>query len=348
MLLLLVLVLGGCDSDGVSVEEGVTIDDIEAGAILENEATNVILATYVDLETEAADLEQAVNTFVQDRTDANLEAAQEAWIATRAPWESSESFLFGPVAQDDLDPSLDDWPVDENSIQAILDDSEPITAERVRNLGTGSKGFHTIEFLLFGSNGTKTPDDFTAREIDYLTASTTVLSEDTQALADAWRPEVGGFASEFAAAATANGQSPKAALETLAEFIEVIADEVGSGKIGTPLEEGTIARIESKYSENSFTDFTNNMKSIRSIYTGDYKDHTGPGLDEAVRAVNPDLDAQMLNEIDAAISQLEGIELSFRKSVEQSQLSEVQDAQDAVLTIRETVRSELRPLLGNL
>ncbi len=347
-LLLLAFVWVGCDSGGSTVEEEVILDDIAVDAILQNEANNVILATYVDLETEATGLDQAVSTFVQDQTDANLQAAQDAWIATRAPWERSESFLFGPVAQDDLDPALDSWPVDENSIEAILAGSEPITVERVRNLSTNSKGFHTVEFLLFGPNGTKAPADFTAREIDYLTAATTVLAEDTQALANAWRPSEGGFASDFAAAATPDGQSRKAALETLAEFIEVIADEVGTGKIGTPLEEGTIARIESKYSENSFTDFTNNMESIRHIYTGDYKGNTGPGVDEAVRAVNPDLDTQLTSEIDAAISQLQGIELSFRKSVEQNQLAEVQAAQDAVLTIRETIQSQIRPLLSDL
>ena len=339
--------LSACDSSDTGTD-AITIDDINTDTILNSEATNVILATYEDLEAEAQALDAAVQTFVADRTDANLQAAQDAWISTRTPWESSESFLFGPVAEDDLDPALDSWPVDENSIQSILDSNQDITVSFVNNLGTNSKGFHTIEFLLFGPNGGKTPADFTDRDIEYLTSATAVLANDTEALASAWRPGEGGFATEFADAQTQVAQNPKAALDVLAEGMEIIADEVGTGKIGTPLDDGTIARIESKYSENSFTDFINNIRSIRSIYTGDYAGNSGPGLDDVVGAVNPDLDARVKSEIETAIQSLEDIPLSFRASVEQNQLGPVQDAQQAILDIRNTVTSDIRPLINNL
>jgi len=354
LLLVLILFVGGgllvaCDSSDPGVEDDeITIDDIDATAILTNEASNVILATYVDLEGRAGELQNAVQAFVDNPSPSTLDAAQQAWIDARDPWEASESFLFGPVAEDDLDPALDSWPVDESNIQGVLNSSDAITPDLVRNLSTNSKGFHTVEFLLFGPNGDKTPSDFTDREIDYLTAATTVLFEDTQALAGAWRPEEGGFATDFVNAQTSVASSPKGALDALAEGMEIIADEVGSGKIGTPLEEGTIARVESKYSENSLVDFTNNMRSLRRIYTGDVGSSTGPGLDDVVAAVNPELDEQIRSEIETAIQTLEGSPLSFRKSIEQNQLQTMRDAQDAILDIRDTVQSELRPLISNL
>ena len=342
------LLFVGCDSSGPDVEDEVTIDDIDATAILTNEASNVILATYVGLEGQAGNLQNAVQAFVDDPSASTLDAAQQAWIDTRNPWEASESFLFGPVAEDELDPALDSWPVDESNIQSVLNSSDAITPALVRNLSTNSKGFHTIEFLLFGPNGDKTPSDFTDRDIEYLTAATTVLFEDTQTLANAWRPGQGGFATDFVDAQTSVASSEKGGLDALAEGMEIIADEVGSGKIGTPLEEGTIARVESKYSENSLTDFTNNMRSLRRIYTGDVGNSAGPGLDDAVAAVNPELDEQIRGEIETAIQTLQGSSLSFRKSIEQNQLQTMRDAQDAILDIRDTIQSELRPLIDNL
>ena len=302
----------------------------------------------IDLETEASTLDSEVDAFVSAPSAEGLQAAQDAWIATRTPWESSESFLFGPVAEDDLDPALDSWPVDETSIQQVLDGSQDITPNVVRNLGTNSKGFHTIEFLLFGPNGDKTVGDFTQREYDYLSAATIVLAEDTKALADAWRPSEGGYAANFATAQVANAQSPKAALDVLAEGIEIIADEVGTGKIGVPLGDNTIARVESKYSENSFSDFANNIRSIRAIYTGDYAGNSGPGLDDVVSRVNPDLDARMKAQIEEAITRIEDIPMSFRKAIEQGDTADVEAAKDAIIEIREIVISEIRPLIGNL
>ena len=46
--------------------------------------------------------------------DVNLafKAAALLWITAREPWETSEAFLFGPVADKGLDPNMDSWPLD--------------------------------------------------------------------------------------------------------------------------------------------------------------------------------------------------------------------------------------------
>lgn len=346
LLLLSGLLFTACDSSSPGDVDGeITIDDIDTEAILTSEANDVILATYTELETDASTLNGEIDAFVSSPSAEGLQSAQDAWIATRTPWESSESFLFGPVAEDDLDPALDSWPVDETSIQQVLDGNQEVTPNVVRNLGNNSKGFHTIEFLLFGPNGDKTVNDFTQREYDYLSAATIVLAEDTKTLADAWRD---GYAANFAATQVTTAQSPKAALDVLAEGIEIIADEVGTGKIGTPLSDNTIARVESKYSENSFSDFANNMRSIRAIYTGDYAGNTGPGLDDVVGRVNPELDSRMKAQIEEAITRIEEIPMSFRKAIEQGDTADVQAAQEAIIEVRTIVQEEIRPLIGNL
>ncbi|MGK7936139.1 MAG: imelysin family protein [Xenococcaceae cyanobacterium] len=64
-------------------------------AVVSNFADRVVIPTYNLLVKQAEDLNQAVNTFVSDPNDANLKAAQQAWIETRFPWKKSEAFAFG-------------------------------------------------------------------------------------------------------------------------------------------------------------------------------------------------------------------------------------------------------------
>ncbi|WP_051141298.1 imelysin family protein [Salisaeta longa] len=347
LLTLLVVALVGtaCDS-GSAIEDTVSFDEIDAQAILQSEAEGVILSTYTDLDQKAGLLEEAVNTLATNPTAANLEAARTAWIATRTPWEQSESFLFGPVAEDDIDPSLDSWPVDVTGINDVLEGSQEITPGVVANLAATKRGFHTIEYFLWGEDGTKTAADFTDRGKQYLQAATVVLKNDTERLVNAWSPDGDNFVGAFVNAEAF--QSQKAAVQALVSGMETIANEVGTGKIGTPLNENSIQKIESKYSENSFTDFINNMESMRHIYLGDYGDHAGQGLTDVVQQIDPELDAQIRSEIEAAIQSLQGIDMSFRDAVASGQTAPVEDAREAVLQIRETLQSQVRPLVSDL
>ena len=89
--------------------------------MLNDFANTVVLATYTDLDNKAGELLAAVKTLEADTSQGNLEKAQQAWIATRTPWEQSEAFLFGPVDTQGLDPALDSWPVDRVNLQSVLD-----------------------------------------------------------------------------------------------------------------------------------------------------------------------------------------------------------------------------------
>lgn len=131
--------------------------------VLAQYVDNVVLPTYADLKREVEELYQSIATLAQSRTDANFRAAAAQWIVAREPWEKSEAFLFGPVADQGLDPNMDSWPLDQDGIVNILrsgdygqlewdgefivdEEGEPIesiaAAQSVR-------GFHTLEFLLF-------------------------------------------------------------------------------------------------------------------------------------------------------------------------------------------------------
>lgn len=152
------LALAGC-SDTTSTGP----DRYDATDLLANVSSQVILATYVDLEAKADAMSAAVATLQATTTDENLEAARDAWRAARRPWEQSEAFLFGPVETDGIDPSIDSWPVNQADLDAVLSSGTPLTKSYIDGLEGTLKGFHTIEYLLFGSGSGKTAADLTDR-----------------------------------------------------------------------------------------------------------------------------------------------------------------------------------------
>lgn len=140
--------------------------DDELGLIVENYVDQVVLPTYADLESKTANLKDAVVALRNNPSSSTFKRAANLWIDAREPWETSEAFLFGPVADLGLDPNMDSWPLDVDAIKGVMEsgkieelikwegeydeDSEDI--EAVQNV----RGFHTLEFLLFKDGKART------------------------------------------------------------------------------------------------------------------------------------------------------------------------------------------------
>ena len=135
--------------------------------VVKNYVDVVVLPTYSDLKDRVATLYDKVNTLAANPTNQAFKDACDAWITAREPWEKSEAFLFGPVADQGLDPNMDSWPLDQAAIVNILnsgdysqmewsgdysEDSEAISAAQ------NVRGFHTLEFLLFKDGQARTVD----------------------------------------------------------------------------------------------------------------------------------------------------------------------------------------------
>lgn len=352
--MVLPLLLVGCDSSG-SAQEQSQLSDFDVDAILQQEAGGVIFATYDDLEEKAETLEDKVKDFQSNPTQANLEAARQAWVETRDPWEASESFLFGPVAFDGLDPALDSWPADEAEMKSILDGEQDLTSNSVvEGFNTNARGFHAVEFFLFGEpNGNRSPSYFTngdnaERKLNYLVTATEVLHGDTEELRNGWTADA-SFRSNFTSG-SGDYSSKKASLQQLAEGMQIIANEVGANKLGTPINDGDIRNVESKFSGNSFVDFRNNVKSIKRIYTGDAFGDAGKGLDTVIKELDPEAHDQMMTQIDDAMTQLGDLNstTTFRGAVQNGSTSGAESARQKIIDIRETIVNEIKPALSNL
>jgi putative iron-regulated protein len=334
--------------------------------IMDNISIHVISQTYMDLASTAAALKGKVDVLAQAPTEENLAAAQQAWRDTRVPWEISESFLFGPVESLGLDPMMDTWPLNKLDLDAVLASNRNLTVEFVRGLGTNVQGFHTIEYLLFGdgvNTNTKPAASLTAKQLQYLQATSTLLAEYTGRLARAWttnhdpeNPAAPGYAEIIRNPTMRNPfyTSERAVFEEFIRGMMGIADEVGTGKMSDPLGadigSANAALVESPFSWNSLPDFANNIYSIYNIYTGSYKTHRGPGLKDWVAELDPalvqKLDAQILNCI-ALIEQVGGPgKIDYRQAIlVEDGRARSRTAIAALAELQKTIELQVLPLL---
>ena len=344
--LLLASAFVGCgrddDTDESEETQGAVFD---AGTMLNDFANTVVLGTYTELDKKAGDLLAAVKALEGDTSQANLEKAQQAWKATRTPWEQSESFLFGPVDTQGLDPALDSWPVDHVNLQSVLDSNDVLTVDFVSGLEDTQKGFHTIEFLLFRDGDQRKASDITDRELAYLVSTTENLKASTAQLRLAWAPEGENFSNIVAQAGAGSTVYPSqsAAVQEMVNGMIVIADEVANGKISDPYNESDTTLVESQFSFNSISDFQDNIRGIQNVYMGKFITD-GQGLNEFVNSKDADLDARFQQEVQAAIDAIGAIPDPFRDSITANR-GAVQTAIDAVSKVQQTLEQDILPLV---
>lgn len=334
--------------------------------IINHVSYNVILATYNDLAGNSAKLKSAVEVLSATPTQENLKLAQDAWRATRVPWESSEAFLFGPVDSLGIDPLLDTWPLNKLDLDAVLSSNRAITTDFVRALGTNLQGFHTIEYLLFG-DGTKTNTKdvatINAKQFEYLRATTALLAEHTAYLAYSWstnhdpeNPQAPGYV-EIISKPNLNNQfysSERAVMEEFVQGMMGIVDEVANGKMSDPMGadigSANMALVESPFSWNSLNDFTNNVRSVYSIYTGHYRSSKGPGVKALVEKVDADLAARVEQQILGCMELIQAIRPANGGDFGQAIFTKdgrarAQKAIDALNALHGTLESEVLPTL---
>ncbi len=345
LLTLCTAILSGCSDDTTSGPEDTTTDE---ATVLSDVANKVILATYVDLDDKAGKLITAVSNFNTSATEANLTAARQAWRDARRPWEQSEAFLFGPVDTKGIDPGIDSWPVNKADLDAVLASDATLTKNYIDGLEGTLKGFHTIEYLLFGAGNAKTVASFTPREREYLVAVTESFKGSTAQLRSSWEPSGENFVAQLAGAGTSGSiyTSRKIAVQELVDGMAAICDEVANGKIGEPFTQQDRSLEESQFSDNSNADFQDNIRSVMNVYLGSYGTNQGKGLSTLVAAKKADLDAKVRAQITAAITAIGAMTPSFGDAIVNNK-PKVEAAQEAVTTLRLTLEGEVLQTLTN-
>jgi predicted lipoprotein len=314
--------------------------------ILSQFSDNVATATYGDLKAKAIQLHQNTLALATTTDENTLSACKQAWRDCRSAWEQSEAFLFGPVSSENIDPRIDTWPVNFADLDSVLSSSAVFTPAYIDNLDDALKGFHPVEYLLFGVNGNKTAASFTTRELEYLNALTLNLETLTTELAGYWDVSAqNNFHHQFetAGAGSTVYTTQRAAYEEMVNAMIGICDEVANGKIAGPYTAQDPSLEESPFAFNSITDFTNNMRGVRNTYLGAYA-ADGKGLEDLVREHNLSLDGQVKQKIDAAIAALGTVTVPFGQAITQQPV-QIQNSINAINDLKTVLENDLLPFV---
>lgn len=322
------------------------------GDIINAFTVNVSQDIYNSLASKTTTLYNNVLALSTETTEANLTTCKQNWRDARIVWENSEAFLFGPVATENIDPRIDTWPVNFVDLDGQLASSEEFTESYIDGLADELKGFHPIEYLLFGQDGDKVASEITARELEYLVALANNLKQLTADIATGWDPSVAGnYTTIFTTpgSANVNYEDRTAVFEELVGAMAGICDEVANGKISEPFVNGDASLEESPFSGNSLTDFTNNIRGVELVYLGQFNVN-GVGIEDLVRKHNLALDGEIKTRIANAIASLESISnvspnYTFGQAIfEQGTL--VQNSIDAINELKEVLEVDLQAFVA--
>ncbi|MCL1146264.1 imelysin family protein [Shewanella sp. 10N.261.52.F9] len=354
---------GSDDNSSVAPDKSFTFAATE---MITNLTDNVIVAGYTNLADNGEAMFQATQTLVNSPSQANLLAAQEAWKAAREPWEQGESHIFGPVDSLGIDPHLDSWPLNTTDLTTVLANNTGFDADTIKGWNDDVQGFHTMEYLLFGdgvADNAKDISELTANERDYLMGLAEVFRDYAKTLDDSWKVSHDGQSGKAYGELLKNSgtddntfySSEVGVVEELVNGMIGIVDEVGNGKIADPfgdsLAKADTSKVESQYSWNSLTDFSDNIIGVRNVYLGEFEGEADKqGIKDFVNAANPTLASRVETEINTAITQIEAISgdsnMPFRQAISDADgRVRIQSAVDALSTLQSSLESDVLPLL---
>jgi putative iron-regulated protein len=290
-------------------------------AVVENYA-KLLYANYSDTLAGAQALKTAVDAFVAAPSAASLQAAKEAWLASRPPYLQTEMARFydGPIdnAVDGPEGLINSWPLDESYIDYVEGAPDAgivnavamyptIDADLLVSLNEGqgeetiSTGYHAIEFLLWGQDfnadgpGNRPFTDYVTggggtaanqeRRGQYLRAVTGLLVDDLQQVTDAWKPGVSGnYRAEF------ESVDPKEALRRLLTGVGTLSGgELTGERMSVAFDTKDQEDEHSCFSDNTTNDFRYDERALHNAFFGTYGSISGPSVYDLCHAENATL-----------------------------------------------------------
>lgn len=312
--------------------------------ILTDFAANLANPNYQDIQAKAQVMNSAITTFNANPTDENLEAIRVAWKNTRAAWEQCEGFLFGPVEDFNYDPTIDDWPVNKADLDAVIASDNALQVADVDQLGTTLKGFHAIEYIIFGVGSTQKAANVSARDKVYLASLGESLLNTTTQLRNSWDPASGNYTSEVVKAGKGSTTftTRQSVFLALIGSMADICNEVANEKMQTPLAAQDSTLDESSFSHNSVNDFKNNIAGVLNAYRCQYPGAaSGHSLSELVASKNASLDIEIRSQINAAIASFNAITLTYEKAI-YTQQNQIKSVQNAINILQVTLEGDLK------
>ena len=304
--ILILASLSACKKDK---KEDDTTPAPSSDSVLVDFANVLAKPNYADIRDKADLLNVAIVALNANPNTTTLAAAQLAWRNVRIPWEQAEGYLFGPAEDNNYDPETDTWPVNTTELDSLLNSNNPLDSADIEQLQYSLKGYHPIEYVLFGVGGTRIPSELTARHLKYVVSLSKSLYHATDKLSDEW--EV--FAEHLTTAGIGSPRysTRKDAFLAIVGAMSGICDEVANGKMKEPFDNLDSTIVESQYAHNATTDFVNNITGIENAYFSRYNGVSGNSLHDMVNDINSALDNAIQVKITNAISSLQAIDPNY-------------------------------------
>lgn len=340
-----IVIISFCSCKKESGNDETTEPPVTNAQVLTDFANILGKPNYNDINTRSGLLLQAIDSLAANLNNANLAAARDAWRSVRIPWEQAEGYLFGPAEDYNYDPAIDTWPVNTAELDSLLASSNPLELADIELLQYSLKGYHPIEYILFGVGGSRVPSELTQRHLKYVVSLAKSLFNATTALAGHWD----GFAVELstAGAGSARYATRKDAFLAIVSAMKGICDEVANGKMQTPLELNDSSLVESQYAHNATIDFRNNIVGIENAYFGRYNGVYGKSIHNLVEAKAASLDYSIRTQITASIAALDAIDPNYGLAIfyQQGQILAAQQSlnslNDLLLLLENFVQTEI-------
>lgn len=327
--MLVVLIAAACSSN----------DDATDRAEVASAYSDLVVGAYDEAIEDAQAMQADIEAFLANPSEETLERAKQAWLGAREAYGPTEAFRFydGPIDDPDDGPEgrINAWPMDEVYVDyvdgapdaGIINDTAgypEITASVIveaneRGGETNiSTGWHAVEFLLWGqdltpgSPGARPFTDYTTapnadRRGTYLDLVTHQLIADLQSVRDEWDPDGGSYRTEFLA-------DPDAAVTNILRGIGALsAGELAGERMAVAFETRDQEDEHSCFSDNTNADVLGNAAGVRMVYLADGTD--GPSLSDLVAEIDPDLDAQLRDQLDQSIALVEAFPATFEAMI---------------------------------
>ena len=278
---------------------------------------SVVLPSYSRLSNASQDLNQALQNLVNKPTQSTFDKAKISWRSARKTWEVTETWAYGPAETLDFDPNLDDWPVSTNELAATLDSKSNFTAKTLQNLDTTSRGFHGIEYVLFGRNNNLV-EDLSSNELAYLKSAGEDLENNADGLLQAWSGSE-GFGSTVVKA------DPRSAIADILAGMEGCLAEVADGKLGGAFDTNDSGELESTFSGNTGTDIVFNIKGVKTAWEKSK-------LKEYASSKNNELSSTLSNQIDESLKLANKLPAALNDQLTNESTKETVDKLRTVLT----------------
>ncbi len=346
----LALATAACDT-GASEEQ--------RGEVVENYAELVHESYAMSLES-ATVMDDAIEAFLAEPTEARLEAARSAWLEARDDYGATEVFRFygGPIddAENGVEGLINAWPLDEAYVDYVeggpevgivnmVEDYPTIDTALLVSLNEAggetniSTGWHAIEFLLWGQDlsadgpGTRPASDYVSapnaeRRKLYLSLTSDLLVSHLQVLVDAWAPDAENYRAEFVSL-----PSEDAIGKIMTGMGDLSRGELAGERLNVAFETRSQEDEHSCFSDNTTRDIVANATGIQRVYLGSAGSVSGPGIYDLIASEDEELADRLRDEIDRSVRAAESIPAPFDQHIVEG----VSDDDPGRVAIHETI-----------